>query len=265
MLKESTFKKFTDFFYDKAGIRLTAEKKYLIINRLDKIIGADKSFKTYDDYYKSLSEDFNGDLTKDFINRLTTNYSFFFREEAHFDFLEYFLLNRISDRKYLRIWSAACSTGEEPYAIALLAKRCLINIDELDFRILATDISTKVLEKAKEGTYELVKVNNRNKLDRYLSYFSKDKEGHITVKDEIKKLITFKQLNLLSTYPFKKKFDIVFLRNVLIYFENNEKEIILNKIYDVIKPDGYLIMGLSESLIGVKTDFKNIKYSIYKK
>jgi chemotaxis protein methyltransferase CheR len=264
-LSNSIFNKFVNLFYEKAGIKLGEHKKYLIVNRLDKLIGEERNYSNYEDYYDALTNDKSGELVKEFINRLTTNFSFFFREDVHFQFLEYFFQNKISGKKTIRIWSAACSTGEEPYSIALKAKTSIPNIDELDFKILATDISTRVLDIAMNGEYEFEKINRNNVLDKYLYCFHKYGNGIVMVKDDIKKLISFRYLNLLSTYPFKKKFDIVFLRNVLIYFENKEKEVILDKIYQELNPDGYLIMGLSESLVGVKNDFKAIKFSIYRK
>jgi chemotaxis protein methyltransferase CheR len=264
-LTNTAFKNLIDLFYKNTGIRLEDHKKYLLINRLDKFVGVDKTFLTFEDYYKALIKDKTGNLIREFVNRLTTNYSFFFREEVHFRFLKYYFLSRIKDKKYIRIWSAGCSTGEEPYSIAILARNTISNLDEIDFKILATDISTRVLEVAKRGIYDLSKINNKSYVHNFLYYFKKYDDGNIEVKEEIKKYIVFNYLNLLSGYPFKKQFDIVFLRNVLIYFNNKEKEIILNKIYNYIKPDGYLILGLSESLLGVNTDFKTIKYSIFKK
>jgi chemotaxis protein methyltransferase CheR len=237
-----------------------------MISRLQKYVGENKVYKNYEEYYEELSKGKDHDLITDFVNILTTNFSYFFREKLHFNFLQYFLKNKIEGKNYIRIWSAACSTGEEPYSIAITCRENVGNIDMLDFKILATDISTKVLIEAEKGTYDLGKVEKSLTKMNILNNFKTDKKDNtITASDKIKKMIAFRQLNLLNPYPFNKNFDLVFLRNVLIYFNKNEKEIILNRIYDYIKPDGYLVIGLSESLLGMKTGFKVIKYSIYKK
>jgi len=245
---------------------LKEHKKYLVINRLQKYIGQDKIFNSFEEYFKALNSDNDKELLTNFINLLTTNYSYFFREKIHFDFLAYYLKNKISDQKYVRIWSAACSTGEEAYSIAITVFESIKNIQNLDFKILATDISTKVLQAAKTGCYDIDKVD-KSITDKIIKkYFKIDEINNtITSNSNLKDLITFRQLNLLSSYPFKKNFDIIFLRNIMIYLNKEEKEIILNKIYQYLKPEGFLIIGLSESLVGVNSLFKPIKHSIYKK
>lgn len=265
-ISNELFEKFAKLFFQKTGILLKSHKKYLVISRLQKFIGEGKKFKSFEEYYDALAKGADSELISSFVNVLTTNFSFFFRERIHFDFLAHYLKNKIHGNKELRIWSGACSTGDEPYSIAMTFLENVINPLDFDFKILATDISTKVLEIAQSGVYELSKVNKSLSKIQINNYFDHDLDhGTITANQKLKNLISFRKLNLMGIYPFRKSFDIVFLRNVLIYFNKQEKEIILNKIYDYIKPDGYLIIGLSESLVGIQTHFKAIKYSIYKK
>ncbi len=266
MIDDKLFRQFSDLFYSKTGIKLKDEKKYLLVNRLSKYIGPGKGSADLKDYYNKLISSKSSDMMTTFVDALTTNYSFFFREQVHFDFLTWYLKKIDNRENDLRIWSGACSSGEEPYSISIICNEILSSINSCGLKILATDISTKVLEMAKHGIYSYEK--NKAILDERIlkKYFTNDSiNGKITVRDNIKKYIHFKSMNLLSEYPFRHQFNIVFLRNVLIYFNSEEKEIILNKIYKHIKPDGYLVLGHAESLIGLKTNYKQLKYSIYKK
>lgn len=263
-LSDSLFKKYSDFFYDKSGIRLKDYKKYLLVNRLSKFINENSNCRNFNNLFEILKNGQNPELVIQVTNSLTTNFSFFFREQVHFDFLKFYLEKNYRNMDYIRIWSAAGSTGEEAYSIGITASDCIPDIHTRDFKILASDISTKVVNKAIEGRYNIDKVESYISENKIRQYFNKQ-NNEIYVKDSLKKLISFRYLNLLDNYPFKKEFDIVFLRNVLIYFDNNEKEIIINKMYDHIKKDGFLILGMSESTVGIKHPFKHLKYSIMKK
>ncbi|OHD16561.1 MAG: hypothetical protein A2086_03890 [Spirochaetes bacterium GWD1_27_9] len=264
ILSDRLFNKFSDFFFNKTGIRLKNYKKYLIINRLAKFVGADNEFKNYEDLYKALINGDSQESVYKFINAITTNFSFFFREKIHFDFLSHYFKNIYKDSNSIRIWSAACSTGQEAYSIAITACDCLPNTQINKLKILGTDISTNVLNTAIEGSYDYDKIEKQLDSRIIKNYFHK-KDKFLIANDSLKSLINFRYLNLMSNYPFTKEFDIVFLRNVLIYFDNKEKEYIINKIYPYIKQGGYLIIGLSESTVGIKHNFKSLKYSIYKK
>ncbi len=266
MIDDRLFKQFSDLFYTKTGIKLKDEKKYLLVNRLSKYIGSGRIASNYEDYYKKLVSGKDPEMMITFVNALTTNYSFFFRENIHFEFLKWYLNHIDGKETDLRIWSAACSSGEEPYSISISCNEHLSTINSSGLKILGTDISTRVLDLAKQGTYSYEK--NKEILDKNIirKYFTVDDTNNtITVKDNIKKFVHLKSLNLLGNYPFKFKFNVVFLRNVLIYFNSEEKELILNKIYKVIKNGGYLVLGHAESLIGLNTPYKQLKYSVYKK
>ncbi len=265
-LTPDMFQKFTQLLFRESGITLKDHKKYLLIHRLSKMVGTGREFPDYEHYYHALIQDKKGDLIKGFVNILTTNYSFFFREEVHFDFLKDYLLQQGQSQDFIRLWSAACSTGEESYSMAISILQTLKNTWNKDIKILASDISTRVLNIANEGRYHYTKVRGHLEDSELRNYFDFDREHNdFIVKPAVRNLISFRYLNLFDPYPFKKDFDVVFLRNVLIYFDNQEKEQIINKIYEHIKPGGYLILGLSESMVGLKHPYRHMKNSLYQK
>ncbi len=265
-LPDNLFKKMTLLLFKESGITLREHKKYLFINRLSRFVGDDKEFKNFEEYYQALVHDYSGRMVSDFINMLTTNYSYFFREELHFNLLKNYLINHYLKESYIRLWSAGCSTGEEPYSMAMVCARSIPDYQNTDIKILATDISTKVLKFAEEGIYKLSKIKDIIDEKDLKVFFNIDRNNdNCKVKKQIKELIAFRYLNIMERYPFKKDFDMVFLRNVLIYFDNREKEIILNKIYDHIKLGGFLVLGLSESMVGIPHKFESMKNSIFKK
>ena len=266
-LSDILFKNFVQLFYDLTGIYLKDYKKYLVEYRLCKIVGPDKTFKTYEELYEALLHDTKGDLRIQFTNLLTTNYTYFFREENHFHFLKEYIIKNYKTQNYMRLWSAGCSTGEEAYSMAIVCHEALGNmVHHYDIKILATDISMDVITFAMKGVYHYSKIRGNIEDHLLKKYFYFDKHVKtFTVKEEIKNLVQVRFLNLMDTFPFTRLFDVVFLRNVLIYFDNNEKEIILSKIYDIIKPQGYLILGLSESLVGIRHKFIQLPHSIYQK
>lgn len=265
MLSDSLFRRYQELFYRHSGIALKDYKQYLVEYRLQRFIGEGKEYRNYQELYDALASGHDRGLVREFVDTLTTNYTFFFREREHFSFLAHYLGKRAADQDYVRLWSAACSSGEEPYSMAITALKHLPD-QRSDFRILATDISDRVLRLALKAEYPRDKVDGSMSRETAARYFRHDPEtGTMTPKDEVRRLVTFAKLNLMDAYPFKKLFDVVFLRNVLIYFENDEKEHILDKISGSIKAGGYLVTGLAESLIGVRHSLRQLKYSIYRK
>lgn len=266
ILTNKIFKKFSEYFYNTTGILIKENKKYLVEHRLSKFIGYDKEFTSFEEFYSALINDKTGELKTLVIQALTTNWTFFFREDVHFNFLKEYLKDNYKSQPYIRIWSAGCSTGEEAYSVAITALEAVPEIEQFDFRILATDVSLQVLKSAYEGVYHYSKIKGAvpDKILKKYFIFDKEKKNFI-VKDEVKNLVYFRYLNLMDNYPFQKEFDVVFLRNVLIYFDKREKEYILEKVYNVIKKGKYLILGLSESLIGIRHPFILLKNSIYQK
>ncbi|MCS7204723.1 MAG: protein-glutamate O-methyltransferase CheR [Leptospiraceae bacterium] len=265
-LKDSTFRKLKKVFYELTGIELK-EKKYLVENRLAKYIGEDRAYKTYEEFYEAVLKDKTGEVKNLLVQSLVTNYTFFFRDPIHFAFVRWYIRNFYNQQEYLHIWSNGCSTGEEAYSIVISALLEKPDLSNEKFKVLATDVSKENIQKAIKGTYESWKMSyvksKKNILHGFFQYHSS--EDFYIVKPQVRSFVYFRILNVLSPYPFTKEFDIVFLRNVLIYFDQSEREEIINKIYHFTKRNGYLVLGLSENLIGITSPFKPLKYSIYKK
>jgi len=266
-LTQHEFRKLTAYFYNQTGILLKDHKKYLVEHRLGRIIGNKKwNFKSYDDFYQKLVTDKAGELKALLIQALTTNWTFFFRDDIQFNFVADYLKANYDKEDYLRLWSAGCATGEEAYSLSIVALETIPRINQLDFRILATDISLPVLQTAMTAKYHYTKIkgNIPDKILKKYFIFDKIKKDFI-LKNEVKSMVYFRYLNLMDNFPFQKKYDLVFIRNVLIYFGKKEKEHILNKIYNILKDKGFLFLGLSESLVDVSHQFKLVKNSIYAK
>lgn len=203
------------------------------------------------------------------VNAVTTNLTAFYREEHHFDFLVNTLIPekiKNNDRS-LRLWSAACSTGEEPYSIAMSLLDAIKDINNWDIRIYATDIDSNVVQTAKAGVYSLERVDSMDglKIKKYMKKGSGSNEGFIKMNDDVKSLIRFNQLNLLKPWPIKDKMDVIFCRNVVIYFDKETKVSLVSRFYDQIRSNGYLIMGHSESLHGISESYSLLGKTIYQK
>lgn len=245
----------------RAGINLTPVKKNLVISRLSRRLRnlGIPDFSAYLRYLEGLAP--NDNEFEELINRISTNKTDFFREPVHFEFLKSTVL---PGRRSLDIWSAACSSGEEPYSLALT----LLDWKEpLTFSLTASDISTKVLGEAEAGIYDIEKISPVP-LEQKRRYFLKgvgSQEGLVSVKPEVRARIHFRQINLMDhTWPHSRPFDVIFLRNVLIYFDKPTKTALLERIAKVIRPGGYLIVGLSDSLIGLSERFDALGHSIHR-
>lgn len=270
-INQEEFKYLVKFIKTNYGVDLS-QKRHLVEGRLSNFI-TQQGYTNYMDYFKKVTKRGSGgkvsDETNDLLNLLTTNHTFFLRESSHFDYYRDNVLpwiDKILRTHDLRVWSAGCSSGEEPYTL------CMINHDyvkdnpanDWDINILATDISNKVLEIARKGIYSeesisKVPVKWRN------SYFTQIDRGNYQVKPEVRKNVIFGIFNLLSSFPFKKKLHAVFCRNVMIYFDMDTKIELIKKIYDVLVPGGYLFIGHSESLSNLRHDFAYIMPSVYRK
>ena len=210
-----------------------------------------------------------GEEARNLINVLTTNHTYFMREFEHFEFMKKTILPKLkvseASKKDLRIWSAASSTGEEAYTIAMVLKDFFgIDHHQWDTKVLATDISTKVLMHAQRGKYLEEQIEPLPEQWRK-KYFKKLNALEYQVKPELKNEVIFRQFNLMNTFPFRKPFHVVFLRNVMIYFDDKTKLNLLNKIYDHLAPGGYLFVGTTESVSRNGTKFKYVEPSIYQK
>ena len=250
------------------GINLKEEKRALVIGRLHNVL-MQNNFRSFSEYYDYVISDRTGNAVNTLINKITTNHTFFMREADHFfyfrDTVLPYLVSRAKD-KDLRIWSAGCSSGEEPYTLAMI-------IDDYfgrekmwwDSKILATDISSKVLEVAKQGKYSNEDLANIPSHWR-LNYFKKIDSEKSVIIDKIKNEVIYRKFNLMDeVFPFKRKFDVIFCRNVMIYFDLQTKHKLVNKFYDSMESGGYLFIGHSESLNRDETKYKYVIPAIYRK
>lgn len=250
------------------GINLKEEKRALVTGRLHNVL-TQFNFKSFSEYYEYLVSDKTGAAAITLINKITTNHTFFMREEDHFIYFKDKILPMLvnSDKsRDLRIWSAGCSSGEEPYTLAIIINEFLgINKPLWDTKILATDISSRVLETAISGIYE----NERLAVLPYnwrVNYFRRLDDNSSVLVDAIRHEVIYRKLNLMDeVFPFKRKFHVIFCRNVMIYFDNQTKNKLVNKFYNVLEPGGYLFIGHSESLNREETRFKYVIPAVYRK
>lgn len=259
-----------------AGISLSTGKRELIYGRLVKRVRALnlKNFKQYCDLLKVAEDeaDDNEELTH-FINSITTNVTSFFRENHHFEFMAETLLPQLINKKSgdsrprLRIWSAGCSSGKESYSIAMVLKECIPDIERWDVKILATDLDSNILKVARLGVYpkEHLKEISAGRRKSWFQYGQGSNQESIKVMDEIKNLVTYKLLNLTDQWPMKGHFDIIFCRNVTIYFDRETRITLLDKFAEYLESDGCLFVGHSESLFGLTQRFDTVGRTIHRK
>ena len=255
--------------YDNFGINLSA-KKVLVQGRLGNMLH-DRGFKNYNDYLDAVMADKSGAEVTTILNKLTTNHTFFMREPEHYTFLKDTILPYMTQTcqkdHILRIWSAACSSGEECYTTAMLMDQYFgAEKAKWDTRILATDISQDVIGKAKRGIYTeegMKGLSNEWKA----RYFNDLGGGKYEICQGIKDEVIFKTFNLMDPMPDKykvKPFDLIFCRNVMIYFDAPTKQALVNRFYDVVKPGGYFFIGHAESVNRGETKFDYIQPAIYR-
>lgn len=266
IITDQDFALFSKLVYDKTGINLHYGKKQLLQSRVNKVLRK-REIPSYRAYYEIVKKDSSGQELIEFINLISTNVTHFFREEKHFDFIkqEWFNNYDFKSKKSVKVWSAACSSGEEPYSIAITLKELLG--ESTPFEIYSSDISTKVLNMAQKGVYPFASIEKLNEqvLKKYFMEGKNSAAGYVKVKDNIKKHVTFHKVNLIEPFRLPFKFDIIFCRNVMIYFDLNIKELIVNKFFDVMNDNSYLLIGHSESLNGVKHSFNYVMPATYKK
>ncbi len=252
-----------------AGINLTESKRELVYGRIARRLRALK-LTGFDAYCDLLAQVPNEEFDN-FINAITTNLTSFFREAHHFDFLRDQLVPQwLATRgpmPRIRVWSAGCSTGEEPYSIAMTLLEALPPGATRDVRILATDIDTNVLAHAVSGIYDLERVQALS-LPRLRRWFRRGKGDHdqqARVVPELQKLITFQQLNLMERWPMSGPLDLIFCRNVVIYFDKPTQRALFARYAELLAPDGHLIIGHSETVYGVSDEFELVGRTSYRK
>ncbi len=271
---EITSKEFTllrDFVYNNIGINLTEQKRNLVMGRLQKILRREK-FTSFQQYYDFVASDKTGRALSELANSISTNHTFFYRERDHFDFFYDKALPETAERlkkakdSDLRIWSAGCSSGEEPYTLVMLMMEFFgSDYYRWDAGVLATDISERALEIARKGVYGEDRVKN---LPPHFvkKYFNKLPGGDYEVTEKVKKEVTYRRFNLMNErFPFKKQFHSIFCRNVMIYFDDPTRRTLVDKFYNLTAPQGYFFIGHSESLKRDEHKFKYIMPALYKK
>ena len=265
-LNTRTFNEFRSLIYEKSGINLSEGKEPLVCSRVGKrmrTLGMDD----YRAYLNHVTQDDSGQEMVYLLDAISTNVTSFFRGNDHFEFLREVIMEwSSSGQKRLRFWSAACSTGEEPYSMAMIVQETLSDVS--DVKILATDISTRVLEKARRGVYEAGKIKQVPKMfvDRYFEKISEPDGHRYVVRPILKNMVVFGSLNLAAPpFPMRGPLDIVFCRNAMIYFDNHVRRKLLEEIFQLLKPQGSLVVGHSESLVGLKSGFETVQPSVYMK
>lgn len=266
-ITQDEFERFRMLVYDESGISLNDSKQPLLVSRLSKRL-RDLGLRTFQQYYEFVTGDPDRDEFTRMLDLISTNKTDFFRESKHFEFLRDRIIPELQDAKRLRIWSSACSTGEEPYTIAITLYESVEDPAQWDFKMLASDLSTRVLAKAASGLYEeeLIRGVPPDVAKRHFLRGRGDHVGLVKVKPHLSQMIAFRRINLMDDrYPIRTPLDLIFCRNVMIYFDRPTQESVVNKLYRYLKPGGYLFIGHSESLQWVNHSFKPIVPTIYQK
>ncbi len=266
---DDDFRALRDLVKKMTGISLAETKRELVYGRVSRRLRA-LGLKTFAEY-RRLLESQNASELIEFCNALTTNLTSFFRESHHFDYLrDEFLGARILDphgSRRIRIWSSACSSGEEPYSIAMMICETIKDLKKWDVKILATDLDTNILEIGRRGLYHQDRVKGLNP-QRLARFFRETKDGNTTsfeVLPELKNLITFKQINLTHELPMSGPLDVIFCRNVVIYFDKDTQRELFARIAKLQRYDDLLFLGHSENLFNVSADYTLIGKTIYRR
>lgn len=257
--------------FDQSRINLGPSKKELVVSRIAKRLRLLRlnNFAEYCDFLRSpqgLEE------VTDLLDVISTNVTDFFREPTHFDFLQQkalpeWIKSKRSQRGPYRVWSAACSSGEEPYTIAMVLADFFQCRENCSWQVNASDISTRMLERGRQGIYrsERVQLPSPDWLRRYFQKGVGSFGGQYRVRPELREKVTFQRINLFESFPFTTGFDAIFCRNVMIYFDRPTQENLVSRLHDQLVPGGYLIVGHSESLVGIRHRLKSIQPSIYRR
>lgn len=260
------FRFLADMVGQKTGIVLAEHKSDMVYSRLARRLRSLR-LKSFSEYIELLKSEAGEEEIGNLVNAITTNLTRFFREEHHFTHLHDDVLLPItsnpSSNRRIRIWSAGCSSGMEPYSIAMTLKSAIRDVNKWDARILATDIDTNMLSKGMSGEYPIDQLEHIPAF--YRADVSRVGKESMRMSDSLKELIAFKQLNLLEKWPMQGPFDVVFCRNVVIYFDKPTQQRLFSRIADMLKPQGWLYIGHSENLFKVCDRFELLGRTIYRK
>lgn len=259
-MKKENLEHFCTLVKKESGLVLTAEKGYLLESRL---VPVARKWKLPD--LDALAEQSrrlgSTEMVREIVDAMTTNESFFFRDIKPFDQFRDFVLPKLLEarahKKHIRIWSAACSNGQEPYSLAILLKEAAVKLSGWRVDIIATDISREVLAKAKAGVYSQFEVQRGLPITLLVKYFKQDGDKW-RIDPALRAMITFQEFNLLEDTRSLGRFDVVFCRNVLIYFDQPTKTMVLDRIANILEPDGFLCLGGAETVLGMSDRFVSI-------
>jgi chemotaxis protein methyltransferase CheR len=267
-ITDKEFTQLAEYIKNNYGIHLKKEKKTLVTGRLHSVL-LENNCRNFTEYFVFLQADKTGKAVTKLLNKITTNHTFFMREADHFNYFRDKILPYLEKTvrdKDLRVWSAGCSSGEEPATLAMIIND-YFGKEKMwwDTKVLATDISDRVLGQAKTGQYyneQLVSLPMNWKAN----YFKKINNEKSILIDKIRNEIIYRKFNLMDdTFPFKKKFHVIFCRNVMIYFDSKTKADLVNKFYELTEPGGYLFIGHSESLNREQTRYRYVLPAVYRK
>lgn len=268
-LTDRDFAEIRQLVSEHTGISLSEHKRDLVYGRFSKRLLA-HGFTRFHDYCELIKNNPGNEL-EHFTNAVTTNLTAFFREKHHFDYFGKesipLMLKRYQSTGRLRIWSAGCSTGEEAYSIAITLREAIPNIDNLDIRILATDLDSKVVKTAEMGVYTDERIEGLS-IEQKQRWFKRGKgrnEGKVKVSKDLQKLISFKQLNLIDNWPMSGTFDAVFCRNVVIYFDVPTQQKLFKRFAKAMLAESNLFIGHSETLHEINNQFQLINKTVYRK
>ena len=257
------------YIQDISGIFLEPAKSYLIETRLGPIL-RECNCRTFTALYQKSRADATKEIEKKIIDQITTNETFFFRDVAPFEMLKFKIVPDLINRKTqqaftnapvaIRIWSAGCASGQEVYSIAMILKEMLEDSKNYQLTVLGTDISSKAIRRADHGTYSKFEVDRGLTSEQTEKNFVRDGEGW-KIKDDIRAMVSFKKMNLMLPFAGMGKFDIIFCRNVAIYFTTADRKKLFENIETVLAADGILIVGATESLTGIAPQFEPRSYS----
>lgn len=264
-LTAEEFRKISELAYDRFGLDLKRGKEALVAARLGKKLRK-LGFSTFAEYHRYVLADTSGEALIELIDALTTNHTSFLRERAHFEFLARAVNDELRHASPLRIWSAACSSGEEPYSIAMCLADALSNSPSRQFRIWATDISTRVLDTARRGVYPAGRFDDVPEAWRraHLMRGQGGSSGYYKIKPVLVQHVEFERLNLIEPFPARGLFHTIFCRNVMMYFDKATQQDIVRRLAACLEPGGYLLVGHSESLTGIEHGLQYVRPATYR-
>jgi chemotaxis protein methyltransferase CheR len=266
-INDKEFRKLADHIKSNYGIHLKEEKKTLVMGRLSSILEKN-NFKSFSEYYDYVVADKSGEAAKTLVNKINNKLHVFHEGADHFKFFKESALpnveNQIRDRD-LRVWCAGCSTGQESYTLAFLIDEFFRDKNYWDTKLLATDLSERALDVARAGVYDENQITDIPKTWK-TGYFTKTGQTSYAVANRIKQQIVFRPYNLITgSFKFKKKFHVIFCRNVMIYFDTKTKDELINRFYDITEPGGYLFIGHTESINYQKAKYRYVMPAVYRK